>query len=62
MRPAIPIPESYVQSAAAVIELPIDAAYLPGVVADFERAAAFAAHLMEFPLDPKIEAAPVFEP
>lgn len=48
--------------AADQIGLPIAPEYREAVEEDFARARAIALFLMEFPLDPRIEAAPVFQP
>lgn len=58
----MPSTDSYVAAAAARVELPIDPRYLDAVEADFERAAAMAKFLMEFPLDEEVQAAPIFRP
>jgi len=47
---------------AALIGLPLDPEYRPGVATNFERLQAIAQLVMEFPLPDTIEAAPVFEP
>jgi len=58
----MPETASYVQTAAARIGLPLDAAYFDAVMEDLERTAAAAEYLMGFPLPQTVEAAPVFEP
>ena len=58
----MPETASYVQTAAARIGLPLDAAYFDAVTEDLERTAAAAEYLMGFPLPQTVEAAPVFEP
>ncbi|MBD1906123.1 DUF4089 domain-containing protein [Funiculus sociatus GB2-A5] len=52
----------YVEQMAKLIDLPIKPEYLPGVGENFERIAAIAQIVTEFPLPDTIEAAPVFEP
>jgi hypothetical protein len=47
---------------AQVIQLPLDPAHRPGVIANFERTMTIAQLVMEFPLPDEIEVAPVFEP
>ena len=54
--------EAYVELAAAAIGLPIPPQYLAGTALNFERSAAFARLVMDFPLPPEVEPAPVFEP
>ena len=54
--------EAYVDAAAALIGLPIDAAHRPGVAINLERLAQMAALVMEFPLPDEAEPAPVFRP
>jgi 1-carboxybiuret hydrolase subunit AtzG-like len=54
--------ETYVDTAAALIGLPIAPAHRPGVVVNFERLAQMAAVVMEFPLPDGVEPAPVFRP
>jgi hypothetical protein len=54
--------EAYVDAAAALIGLPIDPAYRPGVVVNLERIAQMAALIMEFALPDEAEPAPVFRP
>ena len=56
------IPLNYEVAAAAMIDLPIPDEYRDAVHNDFLRAQEMAAFLMAFPLDQKIEAAPVFLP
>lgn len=53
---------AYVNQAATIVGLPIPADYHQSVVENFERIAAIAQLVMEFPLDETIEIAPVFEP
>lgn len=52
---------AYVDAAAALLGLPIDPAHRSGVIAAFERTAALAA-LLDFPLEPADEPAPVYCP
>jgi hypothetical protein len=54
--------EVYVTAAAKAIDLPIPPEYLPGAVLNFERSAALAKQLMDFPLPPGTEPAPVYKP
>jgi hypothetical protein len=54
--------EEYVDRTAELINLPLDPEYRPGVVVNFERIAAIARLVTEFPLPPEVEVAPVFEP
>jgi len=54
--------EEYVDRTAELINLPLDAEHRPGVVVNFERIAAIARLVTEFPLPPEVEVAPVFEP
>lgn len=58
----LPAPPSYVEAAAAKIDLPIDSRFLPGVNEDFKRLSQAAAFLTEFALDQTVEAAAVFQP
>jgi putative aminopeptidase FrvX len=53
---------AYVDMAAALIGLPIDAAHRPGVIVNIERIAQMAALVMAFPLADEVEPAPVFRP
>jgi hypothetical protein len=53
---------AYVDQAARIIGLEIPAEYHAGVVQNFERIAAIAQPVMEFPLPEDIEIAPIFEP
>jgi hypothetical protein len=53
---------AYVDAAALLIGLPLDAAHRPGVVLNLERIAAMAALVMEFPLPEETEPAPVYAP
>lgn len=56
------ITEEYVDSAAALIDLPLHPEIRSAVVADLERIAAIADFLMAFPLEQSVESAPVFRP
>lgn len=53
---------AYVEQAAQLIELPIPTEYRQGTIENFERIAAIAQLVMEFPLPVDTEIAPVFEP
>ena len=53
---------TYVKLAAEAIGLPIPPEYLAGTLLNFERSAALAKQVMEFPLPPDIQPAPVFHP
>jgi len=52
--------EAYARSVAMLIGLPLDAAYLPGVVANLQLAARMAATVGALKLTPADEPAPVF--
>ncbi|MFY7804950.1 MAG: DUF4089 domain-containing protein [Limnoraphis robusta] len=52
----------YVAQTAQLINLPINPEYREGVISNFERIAAIAQLITEFPLSDKIEIAPVFNP
>ena len=54
--------EQYVQAMAAAVGLPIPAEYFAGTVANFERTAALAKTLMDFPLPVEAQPAPSYEP
>lgn len=54
--------EKYVRAMAAQVSLPIAEEHLPGTVANFERSAALAKLLMEFPLSMDVQPAPTYEP
>ena len=56
------IDETYVIAAAKVLELPISAERLPGVVANLQRIEAIAEALDAVALAPEDEAAPVWMP
>jgi hypothetical protein len=53
---------NFVDQAAILIGLPIPAEYRQAVIDNFERIAAVAQLVNEFPLPEDIEIAPVFEP
>lgn len=53
---------AYVEQAAQLIELPIPTEYRQSTIENFERIAAIAQLVMEFPLPADTEIAPVFEP
>lgn len=54
--------EAHVDHMAKVLDLDIDPAWRPAVVATLAATAKIAALVLEFPLDDHIEPAPVFEP
>lgn len=54
--------ETYVDAAAALIELPLDPAHRPGVILNMQRIVEMAALVMAFPLSDDTEPAPVFHP
>ena len=54
--------EEYVDRTSELINLHLDPEHRPGVVVNFERIAAIAQLVTEFPLPHEIEAAPVFQP
>ena len=54
--------EAYVDAAARLVGVALDPDYRPGVVANLARLAELAGSFVDFPLDPAIEPAPVFEP
>jgi hypothetical protein len=58
----IPNPTAYIDQAATLIGLPIPSEYHQSVVENFERIAAIAQLVLEFPLPEETEIAPVFEP
>ena len=58
----LPARPSYMEAAAAQLDLPIDPKSRAAVNDDLTRLSAIARFLMEFPLPQEIEAAPVFEP
>ncbi len=53
---------TFVDQTARLIGLPIPADYRQGVIDNFERIAAIAQLVTEFPLPEDTEIAPVFEP
>lgn len=54
--------DAYIVAAAALVGLPLDAEYQPGVALNLQRIAEMAALIMEFPLPDEAEPAPVFTP
>ena len=52
----------YVEASAAALELSIPAEYMEGTVANFQRSAALAKTLMDFPLPIDVPPAPTYEP
>ncbi len=54
--------EGYIDRTAELINLPLEPEHRPGVIVNFERIAAIAQLVTEFPLPEDIEVAPVFEP
>jgi len=54
--------EAHVDHMAKVLDLPIDPAGRPSVVATLAATARIAALVTEFPLDDHVEPAPVFAP
>ena len=54
--------EAYVDAVAALIGLPLDPAYRPGVLLNLDRIGQMARLVMEFALPDDTEAAPVFRP
>ena len=53
---------AYVEAASEAVGMPLDTEARARVVAQFEVTAAMAAQIMDFPLPPEAEAAPVFKP
>ncbi len=53
---------AYADAMARSIDLPIEGAHRPGVVANLERTAAIAGPLLAFPLPDELEPAPIFTP
>lgn len=51
-----------VDQMANFLDLLIDPAYRPGVIANLERTATIAQLVMQFPLPDSVEAAPTFQP
>jgi hypothetical protein len=63
--PAIATPPdiaTLVDLMAQLLDLPLDPDYRPGVIANFERTAAIAQLVMDFPLADDIEVAPIYQP
>ena len=54
--------EMLVDLLAAALQIPLDPAHRPGVIANFQRSVEIAQLVMEFPLPDELEVAPVFEP
>ncbi len=54
--------EAYVRATAEAVGLPIPEQYIKGTVANFERSAALAKQLMDFPLPMDVQPAPIYEP
>ncbi len=54
--------EAYVDAAAAVLDLPIAAEHRPGVLVNFGLLVAQASLVFDFPLDDRVDMAPVFQP
>lgn len=55
-------PEAHVDHMATVLAILIDPAWRPTVVTTLAATARIAALVTEFPLDDRVEPAPVFEP
>ena len=53
---------NYVDTAAALMGLPLDPAHRPGVILNLQRIAEMADLVMAFPLSDDVEPAPVFTP
>lgn len=53
---------TYVEQAAQLLGIPIPEEYQEGVVENMSQLSAIAQQVMEFPLPPKTEIAPVFKP
>jgi Protein of unknown function (DUF4089) len=53
---------NYVEQTAQLLDLPIAAEYLPGVVDNLAKMAAIASLVTEFEFPEDLEAAPIFEP
>jgi Protein of unknown function (DUF4089) len=58
----LPDPAQLVDLMATMLQIPLDPAHRPGVIANFVRNAEVAQLVMEFSLPETIEAAPIFEP
>lgn len=54
--------DSYIDAAAWLVGLAIEPSHRPGVVQNLERIAGLARLLMDEPMPPSDEPAPVFEP
>lgn len=54
--------EKYVRLTAAAVGLPIAEEHMQGTVANFERSAALAKILLDFPLPLDVQPAPIYEP
>ena len=54
--------DAYIDAAAALVDLEIRPAHRPGVKQNLERIAGLAKLLLDEPLQPTDEPAPVFEP
>ena len=54
--------ETYVETTAELINLPLLPEHRPGVVANFEKLSEIARLVLEFPLEKETEPAPKFEP
>ena len=52
--------ETYLKLAAELVGLPIPEEYWAGTRLNFERSAALAAQLMDFPMPPEVQPAPIF--
>ena len=55
-------PETFIDAAAQLLELPLDPAHRPGVVLNLRRLADLAELVMSFPLPDDAEPAPIFTP
>ena len=53
---------AYVDQTASMVGLPIPAEYRQSVIDNFDRIAAIAQLVLEFPMPEETEIAPVFEP
>ncbi|EAZ92089.1 DUF4089 domain-containing protein [Crocosphaera chwakensis] len=52
----------YIEQTSVIIDLPIDAEYMPGVIDNLTRIAEIAILVTEFELPETVEAAPIFQP
>lgn len=52
----------YVEQTAQILEIPLPEEYREGVVENMAQLSAIAQQVMEFPLPPNTEIAPVFKP